>query len=118
MDRVTATRNNRPDSQPHRPSGPGGVSACVERALAAVGDYIHAEDVADAIIATAFAASALQRHNVAAGVTATAGDLITWAAEKALALGRRSSRASRPTSSADPTLTGGMWSACDALAHS
>ena len=51
--------------------------------LDAVGDYIHSEDVADAILSLLRAPRLrYSAYNVAAGEAATVGDLIRWIAEK------------------------------------
>jgi UDP-glucose 4-epimerase len=114
MDRVTATRNNRhiPNRIAHLALE--GVKRVRVNTLAAVGDYIHAEDVADAIIALLRAPRLYySAYNVAAGVTATAGDLITWAAEKAPGFGAEVVPSEQAEIVMDPTLTGGMWGAYD-----
>src|SRR5207245_11718723 len=57
-------------------------------ALDAVGDYIHVEDVAHAIIALLQAPHLrYSAYNVAAGATASIGDMVAWAAEKAPGFG-------------------------------
>lgn len=114
MDRVTATRNNRhiPNRIAHMALE--GVKRVRVNTLAAVGDYIHAEDVADAIIALLRAPRLrYSAYNVAAGVTATAGDLINWAAEKAPGFGAEVVSSEQADIVMDPTLTGGMWGAYD-----
>jgi UDP-glucose 4-epimerase len=84
MDRVTASRNFRhvPNRIAHM--AVAGVKRVRVNTLAAVGDYIHVEDVARAILAL-LQAPVLRygAYNVAAGAIATVGDLIGWAAEKA-----------------------------------
>src|SRR5271167_1701449 len=84
MDRVTASRNFRhvPNRIAHL--AVDGVKRVRVNTLKAVGDYIHAEDVARAIVALLHApVLRYSAYNVAAGVTATLGELIDWAAEKA-----------------------------------
>ena len=84
MDRVTASRNFRhvPNSIAHM--AVDGVKRVRVNSLSAVGDYIHVEDVARAIVSL-LRAPALRygAYNIAAGATATVGDLMGWAAEKA-----------------------------------
>ena len=114
MDRTTDSRNFRhvPNRLAHwalqRPD------AVRVNTLDAVGDYIHAEDVADAIAALLEAPR--PRHavyNVAQGETATIGDMVGWAAEKVP--GFRAEIAAPDTADIvqDPTLRGGMWGAYD-----
>jgi UDP-glucose 4-epimerase len=114
MDRVTATRNNRhvPNRIAHLALE--GVKRVRVNTLAAVGDYIHAEDVADAIIALLQAPRLrYSTYNVAAGVTSTAGDLVNWAAEKVPGFGAEVVSSEQADIVMDPTLTGGMWGAYD-----
>src|SRR5271170_3682808 len=84
MDRATASRNFRhvPNRIAHMALD--GAQRIRANALAAVGDYIHAEDVARGIAAL-LRAPALRHsvYNIAAGETTTTGELIDWAAEKA-----------------------------------
>src|SRR4029077_17272841 len=84
MDRVTASRNFRhvPNRIAHL--AVDGVKRVRVNTLSAVGDYIHAEDVARAIVALLRAAGRrYSAYNIAAGSTASVGDLVGWAAEKA-----------------------------------
>ena len=82
MDRVTASRNAR-----HVPNVLAHMALDGKRvrvnALDAVGDYIHSEDVAGAIISLLRAPRLrYSAYNVAAGEAATVGDLVRWIAEK------------------------------------
>src|ERR1700689_4402067 len=83
MDRVTATSNHRhvPNLIAHM--AVTGVKRVRVNTLAAVGDYIHVEDVARAV-GSLLRAPALRygTYNVAAGTASTVGDLMGWAAEK------------------------------------
>lgn len=83
MDRVTASRNFRhvPNRIAHMAlEGRGEVRV---NTLDAVGDYIHVEDVTDAIIALLRAPRLnYAAYNVANGVTASVGDIVGWVAEK------------------------------------
>ena len=83
MDRVTASRNFRhvPNRIAHMALD--GVKRLRVNTLDTVGDYIHSEDVARAIISLLRAPSLRYgAYNVAAGATSSVGDLVDWAAEK------------------------------------
>jgi UDP-glucose 4-epimerase len=114
MDRVTASRNFRhvPNRIAHMALD--GVKRVRVNTLDAVGDYIHVEDVARAII------SLLQapylRHsvyNVACGATATIGDMVAWAAEKVPSFHAEIAPPEQADILQDPTLRDGMWGAYD-----
>lgn len=114
MDRVTPSRNFR-----HVPNRIARMAVEGERrvrvnTLTAVGDYIHVEDVADGIISL-LRAPALRYsvYNIAAGATATIGDLVQWAAEKAPGFHAEIVAAGEADILQDPSLTGGMWGAYD-----
>ena len=83
MDRVTATPQQPSHSQPHRPSGAGGSEARA-REHARCGRRLHPCGRCGRRHHRLLRAPRLRysAYNVAAGVTATAGDLISWAAEK------------------------------------
>jgi UDP-glucose 4-epimerase len=114
MDRVTASRNFR--HVPHRIAhlAVQGVKRVRVNTLAAVGDYIHAEDVARAI-ASLLRAPALHHgaYNIAAGRTATVGDLVEWAAEKAPGFHAEIAAAGDADILQDAALSDGMWGAYD-----
>jgi UDP-glucose 4-epimerase len=114
MDRVTPSRNFRhvPNRIAHM--AVDGVKRVRVSTLAAVGDYIHAEDVARAIAAL-LRAPALRygAYNIATGSTATVGDLIHWAAEKAPGFHAELAAASDADILQDDTLSDGMWGAYD-----
>ena len=97
MDRATASRNFRhvPNRIAHKALEGGGVLRV--NTLDAVGDYIHAEDVARGIRALC-AAPKLRygAYNIAAGEATTIRQLVGWAAEKSLASERRSCPPRRP----------------------
>jgi UDP-glucose 4-epimerase len=83
MDRVTASRNFRhvPNRLAHMALD--GVQRVRVNTLDAVGDYIHAEDVAGGIVSLLRAPRLhYSAYNIAAGATATVGDMIGWIAEK------------------------------------
>jgi nucleoside-diphosphate-sugar epimerase len=114
MDRVTATRNNRhvPNRIAHMALE--GMKRVRVNTLAAVGDYIHSEDVAGAIVALLRAPHLrYSAYNVAAGVTSTVADLINWAAEKAPGFGAEIVPSEQAEIVMDPTLRDGMWGAYD-----
>jgi len=77
MDRVTASRNMH--HVPHRIARMAldGSSACASIRLDAVGDYIHAEDVARAIVSLLHAPRLrYSTYNVACGATASIGEMV------------------------------------------
>ena len=114
MDRATASRNFRhvPNRIAHMALD--GAQRIRVNALAAVGDYIHAEDVARGIAAL-LRAPALRHsvYNIAAGATTTTGELIDWAAEKAPGLSADIVSPEQADIVQDPGLSGGMWGAYD-----
>ncbi len=114
MDRVTPSRNFRhvPNRIAHM--AVEGVQLVRVNSLAAVGDYIHVEDVADAIISLLRApALRYSAYNIAAGSTATTGDLIQWAAEKVPGFHAEIVAAGEADILQDPALADGMWGAYD-----
>ncbi|MCB8883112.1 NAD(P)-dependent oxidoreductase [Acidisoma cellulosilytica] len=114
MDRATASRNFRhvPNRIAHKAldlTGPLLVNT-----LDAVGDYIHAEDVAAAIRALCRAPSLTHGvYNIAAGETTTIGHLVDWAAEKCPGFSAKIVPAAEAEMIEDASLTGGMWGAYD-----
>ena len=83
MDRVTASRNFRhvPNRLAHMALD--GVRRVRVNTLDAVGDYIHAEDVAAGIVSLLHAPPLrYSAYNLAIGATATMGDMVGWIAEK------------------------------------
>jgi UDP-glucose 4-epimerase len=114
MDRITPSRNFRhvPNRIAHM--AVAGVRRVRVNTLDAVGDYIHVEDVARAIVALLRApALKYSTYNIAAGTTATLGELVRWAAEKAVGFHAEVADTSEADILQDPTLTGGMWGAYD-----
>jgi nucleoside-diphosphate-sugar epimerase len=82
--------------------------------LAAVGDYIHSEDVASGIVALLDAPSLRYgAYNIAAGTTATIGELVAWAAEKVPGFHAEITPPAEAHILQDPSLSGGMWGAYD-----
>ena len=114
MDRITSTRNFRhvPNRIAHMALE--GVKRVRVDTLAAVGDYIHVEDVARAVVSL-LRARALRygAYNVAAGTTATVGDLVGWAAEKVPGFQAEITAAADADIVQDASLSDGMWGAYD-----
>jgi UDP-glucose 4-epimerase len=114
MDRVTASRNFRhvPNRIAHLALE--GVMRVRVNTLDAVGDYIHAEDVADAVISLLRAPRLhYSTYNVACGVVASVGDMVAWAAEKVPGFGAQIVPAEQADILQDPALRDGMWGAYD-----
>jgi UDP-glucose 4-epimerase len=114
MDRVTASRNFRhvPNRLAHMALD--GVQRVRVNTLDAVGDYIHAEDVAGAIASLLHAPRLrYSTYNIAAGATATVGDLIGWIAEKVPGFGAEIAAPDEADILQDPILKDGMWGAYD-----
>lgn len=114
MDRVTASRNFRhvPNRLAHL-AVDGAIRVRVNT-LDAVGDYVHAEDVAAALVAL-LAAERLSYsvYNIAAGRTTTLGELIAWTADKAPGFEAELCAWADADIQQDPTLKDGMWGAYD-----
>jgi UDP-glucose 4-epimerase len=114
MDRVTTSRNFRhvPNRIAHM--AVEGVKRVRVNTLDAVGDYIHAEDAARAIVALLRApALRYSTYNIAAGTTATLGELVAWAAEKAPGFHADIVSDEEADVLQDATLRDGMWGAYD-----
>ena len=115
MDRVTASRNFRhvPNRIAHMALD--GVKRVRVNTLDAVGDYIHVEDVASAIVALLRAPRLRYgAYNVACGRTASIRDMIGWAAEKVPGFRAEIVPPEQADLVQDPTLRDGMWGAYDA----
>src|SRR5882757_2717677 len=114
MDRLTASRNFRhvPNRLAHMALD--GVKRVRVNTLDAVGDYLHVEDAARAVVSL-LRAPALRYgvYNVAAGRTATVGELVGWAAEKAPGFHAEITAAADADIVQDAALSGGMWGAYD-----
>jgi UDP-glucose 4-epimerase len=114
MDRITPSRNFRhvPNRIAHM--AVRGVKRVRVNTLAAVGDYIHVEDVARAVVSL-LRAPALRYgvYNIAAGAAATVGDLVGWAAEKTPGFHAEITAAADADILQDATLSDGMWGAYD-----
>src|SRR5450631_2985144 len=114
MDRVTASRNHRhvPNRIAHM--AVQGVKCVRVNTLSAVGDYVHAEDVARAIVSLLRAPTLRYcAYNIAAGTTATIGELVAWAAEKAPGFHAEIAPADQADILQDASQRNGMWGAYD-----
>jgi UDP-glucose 4-epimerase len=114
MDRATASRNFRhiPNRIAHMALD--GASPVRANSLDVVGDYIHAEDVATAILALLHAPKLrFSAYNIAAGHVTTIRELVDWAAEKTPGFTAEIAHGERADILNDASLTGGMWGAYD-----
>jgi UDP-glucose 4-epimerase len=114
MDRVTAARNYRhvPNRIAHMALD--GLSRVRVNTLDAVGDYIHVEDVARAILSLLRAPRLrYSAYNIACGATARIGDMIGWAQEKVPGFHAEITPPEQADILQDPTLKDGMWGAYD-----
>ena len=114
MDRVTASRNFRhvPNRIAHMALD--GIKCVRVNTLDAVGDYIHVEDVARAVISLLNAPRLrYSAYNIACGATASIGDMVGWAAEKVPGLRAEITAPEQADILQDPTLKDGMWGAYD-----
>jgi len=114
MDRVTASRNFRhvPNRIAHMALD--GVKRVRVNTLDAVGDYVHVEDVASAIVSLLRAPRVRHSaYNVACGATASIREMVGWAAEKVPGFGAELAPPEQADIVQDPTLKDGMWGAYD-----
>jgi len=114
MDRVTASRNMH--HVPHRIArlALDGAKRVRVNTLDAVGDYIHAEDVAAAIVSLLKAPRLhYGAYNVACGATASIRDMVGWVAEKVPGFSAEIVPPEQADIVQDPTLKDGMWGAYD-----
>jgi UDP-glucose 4-epimerase len=114
MDRVTASRNFR--HVPYRLAHMAldGVRRVRVNTLDAVGDYIHAEDVAAGIVSLLHAPTLrYSAYNLAIGATATIGDMVGWIAEKVPGFEAEIASPESADILQDATLNSGMWGAYD-----
>ena len=114
MDRATSTRHFRhvPNEIAHKVVE--GVKHVRVNSLEGVGDYVHSEDVAHAIISLLEAPSlGYSVYNIAAGTTATVADLVRWAAEKSPGFHATVVPAGEAEIVQDDTERDGMWGAYD-----
>jgi UDP-glucose 4-epimerase len=114
MDRPTASRTFRHGPNKIAHMAVAGVKRVRVNTLEAVGDYIHAEDVARAIVALLRLGSArYSAYNIAMGQTTRLGELVEWAAEKYPGFHAEITTAEEADIVQDPTRVDGMWGAYD-----
>ncbi|HEV2227412.1 MAG TPA: NAD(P)-dependent oxidoreductase [Steroidobacteraceae bacterium] len=114
MDRVTATRTMRHPPNRIAHMAVDGVKRVKVNTLDAVGDYIHSEDVARAIVSLLRASRlGYSAYNVAYGTAVTIGDMVGWAAEKVAGFGAEVVPPEQADILQDPALKNGMWGAYD-----
>jgi UDP-glucose 4-epimerase len=113
-DRVTASRNHRhiPNRIAHL--AVEGVKRVRVNTLSAVGDYVHAEDVARGIVALLRAPSLRYSvYNIAQGTTTSIGELVEWAAQRAPGFHATITPEAEADILQDASLREGMWGAYD-----
>jgi nucleoside-diphosphate-sugar epimerase len=114
MDRATTSRNMRHPPNRIAHLAVAGVKRVRVNTLDAVGDYIHSEDVARAIVALLRAPRLrFSTYNVSYGATVSIGDMVAWATEKVPGFGAEVVPPAQADILADPTLRDGMWGAYD-----
>lgn len=114
MDRPTASRTFRHGPNKVAHMAVEGVKHLRVNTLDAVGDYIHAEDVATAIISLLrLPAVRYSTYNIAVGQTTRLGELISWATEKYPEFQAEITSAEDADIVQDPTRVDGMWGAYD-----
>ncbi|MBS0419585.1 MAG: NAD(P)-dependent oxidoreductase [Proteobacteria bacterium] len=114
MDRPTASRTFRHGPNKVAHMAVEGLKRVRVNTLDAVGDYIHAEDVARAIISLLSVATVrYSAYNIAGGRTTRLGDLIAWAGEKCPEFRAEITADEDADIVQDPTRVDGMWGAYD-----
>ncbi len=114
MDRVTASRNMRHPPNRIAHMAVEGVKRVRVNTLDAVGDYIHAEDLARAVVALLRVPRlGYSTYNVAYGAAVSIGDMVAWATEKVPDFGAEVVPPEQADILADATLRDGMWGAYD-----
>src|SRR6185312_9516213 len=114
MDRPTPSRNYRhvPNRIAHM--AVAGVKRVKVNSLGGVGDYVHVEDVARAIVTLLRLAQVrYSSYNVAMGCTTRLAELVEWAAEKSPGFHAEIVSAEQADIVQDPTRIDGMWGAYD-----
>ena len=114
MDRPTASRNYRhvPNRIAHM--AVAGTKRVRVNTVDAVGDYVHAEDVARAIVALLHLDRvSYSTYNIATGRTTRLGDLVNWAAEKYPGFQAEIVPTEQADIVQDPSRVDGMWGAYD-----
>jgi nucleoside-diphosphate-sugar epimerase len=114
MDRPTASRTFRHGPNKIAQMAVAGVERVRVNTLEAIGDYIHAEDVASAIVALL----RLERvrysvYNIGMGHTTRLGELVDWAAEKYPGFRAEVVPAEEADIVQDAARVDGMWGAYD-----
>jgi UDP-glucose 4-epimerase len=114
MDRPTASRTFRHGPNRVAHMAVEGVKRLRVNTLDAVGDYIHAEDVANAIIALLRLPSVrYSTYNIATGRITRLGDFVAWAAEKYPDFQSELTSVEDADIVQDATRVDGMWGAYD-----
>lgn len=114
MDRVTRSRNMRHPPNRIAHMAVEGAKRVRVNTLDAVGDYIHSEDVARAIVSLLRAPRlGYSTYNIAYGANVSLADMVKWAAEKAPGFAAEVVAPEQADILADPTLRDGMWGAYD-----
>jgi UDP-glucose 4-epimerase len=114
MDRPTASRTFRHGPNRVAHMAVGDLKRVRVNTLDAVGDYIHAEDVAAAIVSLLRApAVRYSAYNIAIGRTTRLGDFVAWAAEKFPGFQAEITGVEDADIVQDPTRVDGMWGAYD-----
>jgi len=114
MDRLTQTRNYRHVPNRIAQLALNGAGCVRVNTLDAIGDYVHVEDVARAIIALmAVPRLRYSCYNIAAGRTSSIRDIVGWAAEKVPGFTAEVVAPELADVLQDATLRDGMWGAYD-----
>jgi len=114
MDRPTASRTFRHGPNKIAHMAVAGVKRVRVNTLEAVGDYVHAEDVARAIVALLrLKYVRYSAYNIAMGHTTRLGELVAFAAEKYPEFHAEVTPAEEADIVQDPTRVDGMWGAYD-----
>jgi UDP-glucose 4-epimerase len=114
MDRPTASRTFRHGPNRVAHMAVHGVKRLRVNTLDAVGDYIHAEDVAHAIVSLLKSPTVrYSAYNIAIGRTTRLGDFVAWAAEKYAGFQADIGSVDDADIAQDPTRVDGMWGAYD-----
>ena len=114
MDRPTASRTFRHGPNKIAHMAVAGAKRVRVNTLDAVGDYVHVEDVARAIVALLRLDHVrYSAYNIAMGQTARLGELVEWAAEKYPGFHAEITPAEEADIVQDPTRIDGMWGAYD-----
>jgi UDP-glucose 4-epimerase len=114
MDRPTASRTFRHGPNKIAHMAVAGAKRVRVNTLDAVGDYVHVEDVARAIVALLRLDHVrYSAYNIAMGKTARLGELVEWAAEKYPGFHAEITPAEEADIVQDPTRIDGMWGAYD-----